>query len=234
MKIPLPKNFQPQKPLTINDYQDLIVTIYCSQIQPQQFSFEKLKEKNIISLDEKLSKPIIKRNNLLQLIFDSGIVISIELGRISFYSKINKNIGNLVDLIQKFTQIYNKYNWQKIRLTFKRFLSFPNTGKKGSKFFPDEFINSNLSWNVEGKSPSQVQLNFFYNFPNHPLLLSINQIVVKLKNKSRQGLLFKGIFNYNLREKKSIEKISFLNSIVLHYENNLTIFNKIIDQNILS
>ncbi|BAQ63312.1 hypothetical protein [Geminocystis sp. NIES-3709] len=236
MKIPLPKNFEPQQPLKISDYQDMMVTLFCPQIHPCQFNLEKLKETKTIPFDWQLSKPILKKPNLLQLIFDKGITINIEIHKISFFSKINQNIQYLSEVVKNFLIKFINYNWQKLQLSLRRFISLPGNSENGAKFIQETLLKNSNQWNVLGHKLIKAQINLCYNLIKSNLIIQINDLKINNKNKQKfkNGLLFRGIFSYNLAQKGNIEKINYLISIVTNYQNNIKVFNQIINEQILT
>jgi hypothetical protein len=233
MKIPLPKNFKPQKPLKIFDYQDMMVTLPCNQIHPLQFNLEKLRHAQIIPLHWQLSKPVVKNNHLLQLIFDVGITINITIGKISFFSKINTNIHYLSEVITKFLVNFNQYKYQKFQIILRRFISFPKGIESASKFIKETLLNNSNSWEILGQKPEKCQVTFAYNLPKSTLILNINDVETRNNRPKKYGLLFRGVFNYNLPQKSNVDKINYLISIVSNYENNIKVFNQIIHETFL-
>ncbi|MGI0481514.1 hypothetical protein ACN4EE_12070 [Geminocystis sp. CENA526] len=234
MKIPLPKNFEPQKPLKIADYQDIMVTLYCPQIHPLQFNIEQFRDKKIIPSHWQLVKPILKKNNLLQLIFDSGITINIEVGKISFFSKINQSIKVFPEIIKLFLRKYINYNFIRTQISLKRFISLPNGKENGSKFINEILLNNPNNWSIQGQKPKKCQVTFGYNFPKSNLILHINDVQARNNNIRKYGLLFRGIFTYNLPQKRNLDRITYLISIVSNYQNNIKVFNQIINETFLS
>ena len=64
-------------------------------------------------------------------------------------------------------------------------------------------------------------------------MISINDLQIKNKNISKAGLLFRGVFNYNLFSKKNHDQTNYLISLVNNYQINLKIFNRIINETLL-
>lgn len=233
MKIPLPKNFEPQKPIKICDYQDIMVALPCPQIHPLQFNLEKLRQVKIIPSHWQLSKPVVKNNHLLQLIFDIGITINITIGKISFFSKINTNIQYLPEVVIQFLLKFNQYKYQKIQINLRRFISFPKGMEKASKFIKETLLNNSASWDILGQKPKKCQVTFGYKLPKSNLIIHINDVEARNNNTKKYGLLFRGIFNYNLPQKRNVDKINYLISIVSNYQNNIKVFNQIINETFL-
>ncbi|WP_017296403.1 hypothetical protein [Geminocystis herdmanii] len=233
MKIPFPKNFKPQKPLKICDYQDIMIVLPCPQIHPLQFNLEKLRQAKIIPLHWQLNKPVVKNNHLLQLIFDVGITINITIGKISFFSKINTNIQYFSEVIIQFLSNFNQYKYQKFQIFLRRFISFPKGIETASKFIKETLLNNANSWDICGQQPKKCQVTFGYKLPKSNLILHINDVEARNNRNKKYGLLFRGIFNYNLPQKSNVDKINYLISIVSNYQNNIKVFNQIINETFL-
>lgn len=233
MKIFLPKNFEPQKPIKIYDHEDMMISLFSPQINPHQFSVNKLKEMDIIPVDWQLSKPVLSKPTSLQFYFKSGIIIVINRENISFVAKISKNAVNLGEIINKFVVKFSQYNWQRIQIHVRRLISLPGDKENGAKFINETLLHSK-KWDILGIKPVKAQVTFMYSFSENPLMINITDVQVKDKDKKiKSGLLFKGIFNYNL-SKKFNTKMTYIHSIINNHYDNVQIFNQIIEENFLS
>lgn len=235
MKIFLPKNFEPQKPIKIYDHEDMMISLFSSQINPHQFSIDKLKEMDIIPFDWQLSKPVLSKPSSLQFYFKSGIIIIINTGNISFVGKINKNAVDLGEIINKFVAKFSQYNWQRIQINVRRLISLPGDKENGAKFINETLLHSK-KWDISGIKPMKAQVAFRYSFLENPLMINITDVQIQNRAKDKKvksGLLFQGIFNYNLT-KKFNTKMTYIHSIINNYDHNLQIFNRIIEENFLS
>lgn len=233
MQIPLPKNFEPQKPLKIFDYQDIMVVLPCPQIHPLQFNLEKLRQVKIIPSHWQLTKPVVKNNHLLQFMFDVGIMINITIGKISFFSKIDTNLQYLSQVIIQFILKFNQYKYNKVQINLRRFISLPEGKEKGSKFIQQTLLNNSNRWDILGQKPCKFQVTFGYKLSKSNLIIHLNEVEAQNNNTKKFGLLFRGIFYYNLLQKRNVDQINNLISIVSNYENNIKVFNQIINETFL-
>lgn len=235
MKIFLPKNFEPQKPIKIYDYQDMMISLFSSLINPHQFNLEKLKEVGVIPLHWHLSKPVLSKPQLLQFCFQEGMTMTLERGKVCFFYKISNNSVNFSEVVIKFMSEFSNYNWQKIQIIIRRLISLPGNSNNGEKFMQKTLLNSE-KWDILGIKPRKVKISFFYPLLENPLFINITDIQGKNNkvNKIKSGLLFKGIFNYQYHNQLKVNKLTYFNSILNNISHNLDIFNQIIDENILS
>lgn len=234
MKILLPKNFEPQKPLKIYDYQDVMISLFTPQIIPNQFNLEKLKKAEIIPFNWQLSKPVINQTKSLQFNFQEGLTMIFEMGKVRFFMKVSRDNINLSAIILKFINQFSNYNWQKLQINLRHLISLPGKRENGAKFMKEILFNSE-KWDILGIKPLKTEINFMYSFPDNPLIINITDIGIKNKeNKIKSGLLFKGIFTYSLQKIPVNNKRNYLNSLVNNYQQNLNIFNQVITENFLS
>ena len=234
MKIFLPKNFEPQKPIKIYDYHDILITLFSGKIHPSQFNSQKMKEMGLIPVDWQLSKPILNKPKLLQFCFQQGISIVIEMGKISFLMKIGKNSVDLANIITNFINQLTTYNWQKVQINLRRLISLPGKKENGAKFIQDNFLHGD-KWDISGRNPTKTQINFMYSLVKNPLIINLTDVTVRDQdNNIKSGLLFRGTFHYQYKPNFNISNRFFFTSVINNYPQNLELFNTIINQNLLS
>ena len=234
MKIPLPQNFDPPKPLQIYDYHDLTINLFASSVQPHRFSLRQLQKKQIIPSDWELKLPVRKKTGLLYFSFLQGLNISIYQGKIVFAQKIIKKNINLATIIHKFINYFNKYNYNRVQIILNRLITLPNNINTTNKFIQNSLLNGS-EWEILGNKPVRKQVNYYY--PNLSCPMMLNVIDFPLKNKklkSNSCLVFRGIFDYKISNKLSNNNYTEMMSIIENYQDNINVFNKIIDRDILN
>lgn len=230
MKIPLPQNFDPPKPLQIYDYHDLEINLFSSSLQPNQLTLQTLQAQQIIPQNWNLKTPIHKKPSVLHISFVEGLNISIFPGKILFVQKIIKKEVNLPLIISKFIDNVHKNNYHRLQIVIKRIITLPSDINIADEFMKNSLLNGS-DWDVLGQKPSRRQVNYYYPDLSFPLM--INVINFPLKNqklKSKSCLLFRGCFDYQIAN-NSNEKIM---SIIEKYHHNIAIFNQIIDRDLLN
>ena len=234
MKIPLPKNFDPPKPFKIYDYQDVAIILFASSIQSRQFSLKILQQEEVIPLDWQLRKPTQQKDGSLSFSFLQGLNITIFQGKIVFAKKLTNTTVDLPQIIQRFLSKFNSYNYSRSQMIFRRFITLPNQENSATKFIQNKLLNG-LQWEILGKKAIKRQVNYYYK--NYPYDLTINVVDLPIKNKkidAKSCLFFRGIFNYkpNLAHEKN-KNNDFL-AMVEKYPENTTLFNQIVDNDLLN
>lgn len=234
MKIPFPKNFEPQKPLKIYDYQDITIIILAKSLQVSQCNVSNLYQKGIIPPYWRLKEPIINKSYSFQVSFEEGLNITVEKGKVSFSMKNNVSKVSLEKIILQFINTYIGNNIFKIQIVFRRLITLPNGKKTGLNFIKDNTIKlPDNQLKVKNILPSKIQLNFIYQYQDSPFLISLIDTPVKKNNKMYSGLLFRGVINYDnkgrFNQKNNFEALK----IITNYPLFLDFFNEVINEDFL-
>ncbi len=234
MKIPFPKNFEPQKPLKIYDYQDITIIILAKSLKVSQCNLSNLYQKGIIPPDCRLKQPIINKSYSFQVSFEEGFSIVVENGRVSFSLKNNIGKVSLEKIISQFINTYIGNNILKIQIVFRRLITLPSGKKTGLNFIKDNTLRvSDNRIKVKNILPSKIQLNFIYQYQNTPFLISLIDTPVKKNNKIYSGLLFRGVINYDNKGKFNQKNNLDALKIISNYPLFLDFFNQIINLDFL-
>lgn len=234
MKIPFPKNFEPQKPLKIYDYQDITIIILLKSFHISQCDVNDLYQKDIIPPDWHLKLPVIKKPHSFQISFQEGLSITVEKTKVSFYVKNYPSQISLERIIVKFINSYIGYNFTKIQIVFRRLITLPRGKRTGFNLLKDNILKLEDSQiKINNILPKKVQLNFLYQYKSFPFLISAIDTPVKKNNNVYPALLFRGIINYELKEKLEHNKINSTD-IITNYPQFLSFFIQVINQHFLN
>ena len=234
MKISLPKNFDPPKPLKIYDYQDVAIILFASSIQSKQFSLKILQQEEVIPLDWQLRKPAQQKGGSSSFSFLQGLNISIFPGKIIFAKKVTNTTVDLPKIVQQFLSKFNSYNYSRAQMIFRRLITLPNKENSAANFIQHNLLNG-LDWDILGQKPIKRQVNYFYK--NSPYDLTINVLDLQIKNKkinAKSCLFFRGIFNYKPNLDHEKKQNNYFLSVVEKYPENITLFNQIVENDLLN
>lgn len=229
MKIPLPRNFNPPKPLKIYDYQDVIITLFASSLKSRQFSLAKLRRENVIPSDWRLDKPMKKKTGTLHLSFTQGVNISISQGKIVFSQKRINPKTDLAQVVQRFITKFNNHNYTRSQLIIRRVITLPSKKDSATRFIQNNLLNG-INWQVEGRKPIKAQVNYHYPQLVCPLIINVLDLLVdNPKLKSKSCLLFRGILDYQSYQNSQSQSDNSLISFFDLYSENRKTFNQIVD-----
>lgn len=225
MKIPLPKHFEPQKPVKIHDYQDITINIHPLNFKPSQCDLKNLYQKGIIPLHWQLKKSINKNVNSQQFAFEQGLGMILEKNKVTFVSKPEKMSGEIDFMINNFIRVYLNNNYQRLQVVMRRLISLPGDKNSGSKFLLNHILNPKLSKiKVLGHQPSKTNINISCDFSPCPLIITLTDVSIKTKEgKIKSALLFRGVTNSLTRQK----------NVLNNYQEYVAFFNKFIEDNFL-
>ncbi|HIK37065.1 MAG TPA: hypothetical protein IGQ44_03640 [Geminocystis sp. M7585_C2015_104] len=187
MRIPLPLNFDPPKPLTIYDYQDISVVFSIDSVQSFLFNFTP-----IIPQGWRLQKTIISSN--CSTFCFQNLRITLEKKQVSFSGKISQFSPEIEAVIDKFFLNYIKPRNQTTLLVFRRLVSIPGKSGVAGNFirqtvlkFPED------RWQIRGQRPKKILLNFAYQLEGKKVTISLIDGDLKREKQQHSCLLFKGV-----------------------------------------
>jgi hypothetical protein len=231
MRISFPEIFEKKPPTTIQDFQDLTITLYCANLPSQIFTIEILKEKKIIPQDWKVKPPqkVINKNSMIQLSFENSFQILAQPGKIIFITRINRNKIPINRIISNFIYAFPQINYYQIQIIPRRLISLPGDLDMAENFIRETLLHKETG-QIFGKVKPKVQMNFVYKIANTNLLLKINSVYLKLSNSNiKSALLFRGIFTEKLINQRKFDQFKNLDTIINNYPKNLDIFKKVVN-----
>ena len=90
-------------------------------------------------------------------------------------------------------------------------------------------------WELLGHKPMRQQVNYYYPNLSCPLMLNVIDFPLKSKKlKSNSCLVFRGIFDYKITATSLINNHQEIIDIMEDYQDNINIFNQIIDRDLLN
>lgn len=231
MKIPFPKNFEPQKPLKIYDYQDITIIVFPKSFNLSQCNLNNLYQQDIIPLHWRLKSPTINKPDSFQVSFQEGISITVEARKISFSVRNYISDISLESIIWKFINSYIGNNFIKIQIILRRLITLPSSKKTGLNFIKDNILQlEDRQMQINNTLPKKIQLNFLYQYNNFPFLISLIDTPVNKNNKIYSGLLFRGFINYGQKEKLAKKSEINVFQLINNLSHFLTFFNQVTNQ----
>ena len=233
MKIPLPKNFNPPKPVKVHDYQEVAIHLFGLSVMPSQFSIQQLRLKGVIPSHWQFKKSPLKKSGSLSFSFVEGLHILVVKGKVIFTQKrINKDI-DLSVIVKKYITLFPEANYQKLQLIIHRIIALSTKSNSGEKFITNLLLNPS-QWDIAGQKP-HIQLNYFYRLSPSPLILNIGDFFVHdSQQKARSSLVFRGVFESKIKSNHNMVKVNHFISYLEFYQDNITNFNHIIDRDFLN
>lgn len=231
MKTSLFKIFNDNPPTTIQDFQEVAIALYSRNLALNILTEEILKQKKVIPSDWQLSKnqQFINKPFLIQLPFENGFKIIAQPGKINFSTRINEKKIPIDKIINNFIYAFPQINYQTLQITPRRLISLPGKLDVAEKFIKENLILPGDWQNFKNIKP-KVQINFYYELNQLPLILKINDVKLNLpQKKTKPALLFSGIFSVQLNLRSKYFKLQNLDKFITNYTQYINDFNKIVN-----
>lgn len=236
MKIPFSKKFEPQKPLTIYDSQDITIVLLAKSLKPSQCDLSHLYQQGIIPAHWRLKQPVINKSYSFQVSFQEGLTIAVERGKLSFSykSKLDDDFS-FKNIILGVIKTYITDKIIKIQTIFRRLITLPSRKKTGLNFIKDNLLQlEDNQLKVKNIFPNKIQINFIYECLGFPFLISLIDTPVTKNQQTYSGLLFRGVINYDKKGRfNQGNELDHLNIIGVNLPHSLLFFNQIVDQHFL-
>lgn len=230
MKIPLPKNFEPKQPPIIQDFSEIAIALFSSQIQPNRITIESLQEKEVIPSNWQLVQPTQPQPRVKQFMFKQGLKITIISGKIRFVSQIKQNQVKVEEIITNFIYGFPQIIIYKSQMNLRRLISLPGNQNNASKFIKETILNQG-EWQSFHNAPMKAEVSFLYNLQKTALIVSLTDLIVhSSEGKIKSALLFKGTYSYLFNQRSKMINLQRLESVIKKYPENIDTFNYIINQ----
>jgi hypothetical protein len=234
MKIPFPRNIQSQSKTIIQDFQEVAIAFFSPHIYPHLFSENIFKQKQIIPKTWKLTKLTKNEPNLLKLPFKNGFQIIVQPHQIIFVSKITKKTVSIKKVILKYLKSFPDISYSKLEISPNRLISLPGLQNNANKFLVENLLNPQGWENFHDFKPN-IKIQFFYQLEDQPLILTINDTVIKKpKHYPKSALFFQGNFILSISETSPTNTLNDPEKIINDYYQYINTFNEVVEKVFLS
>lgn len=228
MKIPLP-NFNLKQPTTIQDLEEVTISLFSSNFEMYAVNSKILYEKQIIPQDWVLTQEKLINPKLIQFMFKNGFKIQTQVGKIDFSTSINHHQIPIPKIINNFIYALPQFTYHRLQIMPKRLICLPGKINVAQNFILENILHKGYWQNFNNVKP-QAQLTFIYDLNNSYLTLKINDVKFKQSKKQiKPALFFRGIFNENLQDKSKVETLKKLDLILQKYDQYLNTFNQVVN-----
>lgn len=227
----------PVKP-SLNNIEELTITIVAKNLNPSMLSPDFLKFSGIIPNEWELAKQPVANPRNSQVNFVNGLNIIAQPGSISFSEAIaNKKLSdlNFGKVAQQYIQKLPNAEYQGLSISPKIIVPFPGEGdeERGKTFINDQLLAQG-PWRNFGNNPAQAALNLFYQLEKCQLSLNINPARLQQPNDEvTSAVLFAGNFNYGFSNVSQPQILMDLTAKINEWENDFTLFKELIYQKFL-
>lgn len=236
MQTPLASANQAQTAVTLNNIEEVTISIAAKNLNPTMLSPEFLKFSGIVPSEWELSKQPVTNPRGSQVSFQNGVNVIAQPGSMSFVEAIgNKDFKQLqfAQVAQQYIQKLPNAEYQGLTISPKIIVPFPGEEDGGKKFINEKLLVQGPWYNFGNNSP-QAALNLFYQLDQCQLGLNINPARLQQPDETViSAVLFAGNFTYNLANIVGAEIIKQLSQKINNWDQDLEIFRELIYEKFL-
>ncbi|MDJ0598834.1 MAG: hypothetical protein QNJ37_08355 [Crocosphaera sp.] len=212
------------------EVQELAIVIIAQNYDPSLLNPSLLIGSGIIEKDWKLLREPIVNNNGSQLLFENGITLVGQPGRLTLVEAIGRKASTeteLENLSRRYVDLLPEIDYQSVGLNFRGYIKFEEPEEARKQFF--KTLLAPGDWQSMGTAPVQAGLNLAYTFEEKQLNLSINEAKLNLRESEEiPVMLFTGNFNYELKSNSAKERQQQLKKIIEDWQTDLDIYTKVV------
>ncbi|MBD1822858.1 hypothetical protein H6F51_10180 [Cyanobacteria bacterium FACHB-DQ100] len=183
------------------DIQELSIVIVANELSAALLNPEFFVFSGIVPREWQLARNSVTSQQVTQLVFQNGISLLVEPGKISFSESINGKAQEdiaIARMAAKFVETMPKVDYQAIGINPKRIVTFQDQADGARKYLLETLLSPG-EWQQFGREPMQASLNLSYLLDDCRFQLSIHPTQLRLSDDSQiSGLLFSGNFHYEL------------------------------------
>jgi hypothetical protein len=193
------------------DIQELAIVIVAKGTNPSLLTPDFFLYSGIIPRDWQLARDLIATPQVTQLVFQNGISVLVEPGKVTFSESIStKSVEevSIAKMAAKFVETLPQADYQAVGINPKRIVTFNGQykGEQADGEQPDgvqKYMTETLlapgEWQHFGEAPLQASLNLSYQLNDGRFQLNISPTQLRLPNAEQiPGLLFAGNFHYEV------------------------------------
>ena len=218
------------------DFQDLSIVLAVKNYNPGILSPDFLNGSGVVPGDWKLaSDPILSQRATL-IVFTNGVRIEGQPGTVSFLEKMEAKDSQALqvsDLARRYAAALPNLEYLGVGINPRWFVTFEEQADGVHKYIT-EIILSRNSWQNFGTAPVQAKINLVYTLERCQLRLGINEVQLKLTDRSIPAVLFAGNFHYSVNGESSKERLQCLNQALAHWQEDLAAYQDLIESQFLA
>lgn len=183
------------------DIQELSIVIVAKGANPTLLNPDFFVFSGIVPKDWQLARNPVVSQRVIQLVFQNGISILVESGKITFSESISAKSEEeiaIAKMAAKYVETMPQADYQGIGINPKRIVTLKDQPDGAQKYLTQTLLSPG-EWQQFGREPMQASLNLSYMLEDCRFQLSINPTQLQLPNDEQiSGLLFSGNFHYEL------------------------------------
>jgi hypothetical protein len=229
-----PPNLSAETP-TLNNIEELTISIVIKNLNPTMLSHEFLTMSGIVPTDWELARQPVVNPRGSQVSYKNGVNVIAQPNTISFVEAIgNKNLQQLqfAQIAQKYVEKMSNADYQGLSISPKIIAPFPE--EDGGKKFINNTLLGQGAWRDFGTTSPQAAMELFYQLEDCQLGLKINPARLQQPNDQViSAVLFAGNFAYNLTNIAGEEKIKKVTQKINSWDQDLNTFRELIYEKFL-
>ncbi|MBN3923116.1 hypothetical protein [Nostoc sp. NMS4] len=225
-------NFLIVKPVTT--LQELSINLCIKEPSSISFSFDALKQNNIIPSDWEVSHSSSATNELIQFIFTNGIRIINQGNSLTFIEPFisQKSAGmRIASIAHKYVNVFSHIKYEAVNTNIRSFIGFESS-VTSNKELVHQYIVTLLSHEkcfTSELKPITVVIDLVYIFEQVQLYFKIKEVELNLSNNQVfPSLLFTGIIPHKIELNSTPEKLQLLHFID-SWEKDLNVYLKVLN-----
>lgn len=168
---------------------------------------------------------------------DKSVIVTAEANnRVIFSETINDKSFEqplIKKMACKYTQTLPNLDYEAVLVSFRNFLSFPDSQDEAIKYIASNFL-TNGSWQTIGKSPVRASIDLVFDMEHAPLYLKIASATMRLEDETTiPVVMFSGSFSYILDGESAAEKLAYIHECIGNWQTDFDAFTDIVNNNFI-
>jgi hypothetical protein len=218
------------------DIQELAIVLVAKGFNPMLFNPDFFINSGIVPRDWQLARQPVLNQQATQLIFQNGIAILAEPGKITFSEAVSGKSNEQITIAKmaaKCVETMPKAEYQAIGINPKRVVSIKHEAEGAQSYLKDKLLCPG-EWQEFGQAPMQASLNLAYQLEDCSLNLNINPTQLRLPNETTvSGLLFAGNFHYDVTDEHPEAKSQQILMAIGNWAKQLEAYRSLLDDKFL-
>jgi hypothetical protein len=215
--------------------QELAIAIAAENLNPTAVNPDFLKYSDIVPEEWELARPPVYTNQLVQLVFQSGVAIVAQPNRIIFLEAINEKEQSAVQVARiadRYVAKLPNVEYQAVGINPKGYVTMAGTDE-AHRFLTEQILAAG-SWQKIGRAPVKAAVQLAYTLERGQLNLTINEAALQLPEAEPvPAVLFSGNFNYEVVGSTRDARSQEIQGAIQDWQVALQVFGNLINQHFL-
>lgn len=215
--------------------QELAIAIAANNLNPTVLNPDFLKYTDIIPSDWEPARPPVYTNQLVQIVFQSGVAIVAQPNRVIFLEAINDKAVQDVQvaaIAERYVEKLPNVEYEAVGINPKGYVTFSEPDGAYQYFL--ENILAGGSWQRFGQAPVKAAVQLAYTLERSQLNLTINEATLQLpEEQTLPAVLFSGNFNYEITGSNRNERLQNTQQLIEGWKADLETFRSLINTQFL-